>query len=199
MSVAAASLTTSAATHIGGMPVSGLDGEGHDPAVLLWREWNAAHKCRYELCRQQQKLETQLLKIVGNFPQVELQIAGKAQPVFASAAKVIDRLLPGAEMSESRKRAKAELSARRKAWNAADVQIGYAQAYKAETEMGNAELKLAEALWNTPAQSIAGVTAKLHSVIEMGDPGARLKETPWPELRSVLADILRVNAHSSTI
>jgi len=72
-------------------------------------------------------------------------------------------------MSGSKKQAKAKLSARRRAWKTANAQIGYALAYKAETEMVNTESKLAEALWCTPAQSIAGVIAKLHSVVEMQD------------------------------
>ncbi|MGO7997870.1 hypothetical protein ACC734_36200 [Rhizobium ruizarguesonis] len=200
LSVAAASLTAPAATPTYSTPVSGLDGEGRiDPAVSLWREWNKAHKCRYKLCRQQQKLETKLLRMVGRFPQVELQIPGKAIPVFASTAKEIDRLLPGTEMNESRKQAKAELLARNNAWKAADAQIGYTLAYKAETEMVGAEVTLVEALWSTPAQSIHGVTAKLHSVIETHDPGASLGETPWPELRLILADLLRINANTSTI
>ncbi|MQB40297.1 hypothetical protein DXT94_00040 [Rhizobium sp. ICMP 5592] len=151
------------------------------------------------MCRRQQKLEAGLLKIVGRFPQVKLQIPGKAEPAFASTSKEIDRLLPGPEMSKSRKLAKAKLSARRKAWNTADEQIGYSLAYKAETEMADTEALLAEALWYTPAQSIAGVTAKLHSLIETEDPGARLKEMPWPELRSILSDLLRIDTKKPPI
>lgn len=135
--------------------------------------------------------------MIGSYPQVELRIPGKDGTISVTTNKEIDRLLSGTEMSGSRKQAKAELSARRRAWKTADAQIGYTLAYKAETEMVNTESKLAEALWCTPAQSIAGIIAKLHSVIETHDPGASLKETPWPELRLILADLLRIDASAS--
>ncbi|MEZ2222718.1 hypothetical protein [Rhizobium sp. RCC_161_2] len=58
--------------------------------------------------------------------------------------------------------------------------------------MADTDAILAEAL-GTTRQSIAGVTAKWHSPIEMENPGARLKEMPWPELRSILADLLWID------
>ncbi|WP_052316166.1 hypothetical protein [Sinorhizobium fredii] len=137
--------------------------------------------------------------MIGSYPQVELRIPGKDGTISVTTNKEIDRLLSGTEMSGSRKQAKGELLARRRAWKAADAQIGYTLAYKAETEMVDTEATLVEALWSTPAQSIAGVTAKLHSVIETQDPGACLTEAPWPELRLILADLLRIDASASTM
>lgn len=198
LSVAVTALTVPA-PHSPDITVSGLDGANDDPALLLWREWNAAHKRRYELCVRQQKLETKLLAMVGSFPQVEVRIPGKDETISVSTVAEINRLMSGSEMSGSRKQAKADLSAQRRALKTADAQIGYTLAYKAETAMVNTESKLAEALWGTPAQSIAGVIAKLHSVIETQDPGASLKEPPWPELRLVLADLLTMNANARAI
>jgi hypothetical protein len=198
LSVAVTSLTVPA-TPSSDTAVPGLDKIHNDPAVSRWREWNAAHRRRYELCIRQQKLETKLLAMVGSFPQLEVRIPGKDETIFVSTVAEINRLLPGPEMSGSRKQAKANLSARLRAWKTADAQIGYTLAYKAETEMVHTESKLAEALWCTPAQSMAGIIAKLHSVIETQDPGASLKEPPWPELRLVLADLLTMNANARAI
>lgn len=198
LSVAVTALTVSA-PHSSDIAVSRFDEAHDDPAVLLWREWNAAHRRRYELCIRQQRLETKLLAMVGSFPQVEIRIPGKDETISVTTVAEIDRLMSGSEMSVSRKQAKANLSARRRAWKTADAQIGYTLAYKAETEMVNTESKLAKALWCTPAHSITGVIAKLHSVIETQDPGAGLKEPPWPELRLVLADLLTMNANARAI
>lgn len=64
--------------------------------------------------------------------------------------------------------------------------------------MADTEAILVEA-FGTTRQSIAGVTAKWHSPIEMEDPGSRLKEMPWPELRSILVDLLRIDTDTPRV
>lgn len=201
LSLAVASLAASAAKPALGELTLDIDAENNgDLIVPAWRAWNEAHKQHYELCRRQQKLETAMLKMVGGrFPRVEIQVADKTEPVFARTAREINHLLRGAELADRRRQAKAELSTRLAAWDAADAQIGYTIAYDAQSEMADTENALAEALKSIPAQSIVGVIAKLHAVIEMEDPGACLTETPWPELRSILVDILRLNASTFSI
>jgi hypothetical protein len=88
---------------------------------------------------------------------------------------------------------------RGKVWEAADEEIGYSRARKAESEMMDQEQPLLKALWGTPARSIVGIIAKLHSVVETEDPGDSLKETPWPELRSILTDLVRLSERDHTI
>jgi hypothetical protein len=63
---------------------------------------------------------------------------------------------------------------------------------KAEDEIADVEEALAKDLWSAAPQSVAGVAAKLHSVLEIEDPGSALKEAPWPELRTILADLVRI-------
>jgi hypothetical protein len=45
--------------------------------------------------------------------------------------------------------------------------------------------------------AFTGVIAKLHSLIEAESPGPRHMEEPWPHLRSILADLLRIDGSSS--
>lgn len=166
-----------------------------DAAIMaLWHEWQDAHQRRNDLCVHQQTLETELLQTIGSFPIVELQVPGKEEPVFARTVKEIDRALPGADMEQARKYAKDKLRSIRKAWNVEDRRIGYSRAYKAEGEAAQAEWTLANTLWKTPAHSIEGVAAKLHSLIGLEDPAARMDENPWPILRSILADLMRMRA-----
>lgn len=88
---------------------------------------------------------------------------------------------------------------RDEAWNAADEALGYSRACQAEAEIMDEEQSLVKALWNTPARSLVGIIAKLHSVVECEDPGDTLKITPWPELRSILTDLVRLNERGRTI
>jgi hypothetical protein len=55
------------------------------------------------------------------------------------------------------------------------------------------EWELAEALWRSSANSLGGVVAKLHSMIEMQDPNAFITDNPVPMLRSILDDLMRIN------
>jgi hypothetical protein len=80
-----------------------------------------------------------------------------------------------------------------KASDVADLEIAYSRALKAELNAADEEEVLVKALWGTPAQSVPGIIAKLHSVVEYGDIGDFLDETPWPELRSILHDLVRIN------
>lgn len=61
------------------------------------------------------------------------------------------------------------------------------------------EQSLVKALWDAPARSLVGMIAKLHSIVECEDPGDTLKMTPWPELRSILADLVHLNERDLTM
>jgi hypothetical protein len=75
---------------------------------------------------------------------------------------------------------------------AADELVKYSEAKQAEQAAFEIEDRLAEALWNTPANSLEGVAGKLFAVVKKGEPSEGSDEFPWPCLRSVLADLLRV-------
>ena len=84
-----------------------------------------------------------------------------------------------------------------KAWEAADKQVGYSKALKKEQYASAAENRVAEILWYTPAQSIIGATAKLHAIVDKWQPCAASDECPWPQIRSVIADLLKIDAEMS--
>jgi hypothetical protein len=87
--------------------------------------------------------------------------------------------------------------------DAAVERLGYSSAIEAEEQASDLRLRLAKSLWATPAQSGAGAAAKLSSFIEMKTPVdhwrkgmnpalRRLEEPSWPELRSILADLVQI-------
>jgi hypothetical protein len=151
-----------------------------------------AHRLRGEACRRQQKLETELLRQFGSFPRAKVQLSEDYGFMWAYSKREIDRLLPNADQDELRRQARAALAARRREWKTADKRVGYTRAKRAEEEIADVEEALAKELWNTAPRSVAGVAAKLHSVLEIEDPGSALKEPPWPELRTILSDLVQI-------
>ncbi|MBD9627018.1 hypothetical protein IB279_29130 [Ensifer sp. ENS06] len=73
---------------------------------------------------------------------------------------------------------------------------GYNEALKAEDRASVAEEQAAEALWAVPAMSIAGAVAKLHAIVSKWQPSPTSQEAPWPQLRSAIADFLRIDSAS---
>ncbi len=71
---------------------------------------------------------------------------------------------------------------------------GYSEALEAEDCAAIAEDKAAEALWDIPAQSVAGVTAKLHAILSRSQPSPTSPDEPWPQLRGLMADLLAFDA-----
>lgn len=170
----------------GAEPDGGREG---DPVLVLWQDWMAIRDEVERLCRTQQRLESRLVAAIG-FPCVDLIAPDQDHPVPAFTAEEIDRQLGDApESAEARAQAKAVLAERQKAWNALDERLGYSRAKEAEAEAFTAQENLANALWAEPSRSIAGVAAKLHAILSMGEGGAR-DEFPWRQIRVVLRDIV---------
>ncbi|CDN58373.1 Hypothetical protein RG1141_PB00250 (plasmid) [Neorhizobium galegae bv. officinalis bv. officinalis str. HAMBI 1141] len=189
----AAAAASIAATSAAGRSARGGDRTDQvDPAVSLWRDWLAAHRLYSEACRRQQKLETEMLRELGSFPRVKIGFSEGDGFMWAYTTEEIDRLLPNPDQTETRRAARAKLAERRADWNAVDARIGYSRAKKAEAELAEVESALAKELWNTSSQSVAGIAAKLHCVLETEDPGSGLEEAPWPELRTILSDLVQI-------
>lgn len=70
----------------------------------------------------------------------------------------------------------------------------YNEAFKAEDRASITEEEAAGALWQTPAHSIAGVTAKLHATVTRWQPFPTSQEEPWRQIRAVISDLLRIDA-----
>ncbi len=77
-------------------------------------------------------------------------------------------------------------------WNATDAEIGYSVAKEAEERAGEHEQELAEALWVTPARSLAGIACKLDALLREGEWCETCPEFPWPQIRSALTDLMRL-------
>jgi len=175
-----------------------ISSQGNDEPVLsIWRNWMAAHRRVEQLCRTQQHLECQLVAAV-RFPRVEVLAPGGEQPAVAFTASEIDSVLgSGAETAEKRAAAKSTLRARRRAWQAMDKHLGYSLAKRAEVEAEAQSENLAESLWREPARSVTGIAAKLHALLMTYEDETSLDEAPWPQIRSVLVDLIRLDNASS--
>lgn len=84
------------------------------------------------------------------------------------------------------------------AWKAADQEIGYSAAVREEERAAAMEGEMAERLWDTPAESIVGASLKLDAMLARWQPSASSDEYPWPQLRSVIADLLKIDAEISS-
>lgn len=165
-----------------------------DAALSLWRDWTDAHQKTCRLGRQQQSLERELVSIAG-FPTVELQIPGRVEPISVTTDAEIDRWLGGDDdLTMARASARTALAIRRRAWDAADERIGYSRIRQEEDAAAEEAEQIAEALWDCPARSIADAAGKLHAALIMGETSEDCEEFPWPQLRSVLADLVRLDS-----
>ncbi|MCV9907771.1 hypothetical protein OIV19_09105 [Brucella sp. HL-2] len=199
---AIASLAAIPTAHFGVADVLGDEQtqcNGVDPAISAWQKWNAVHAQRRHICFQQQQLETKLLSIVGGFPLVEITVPESGRRVVVHTVEEIDSFLSGVAMSEERRRAQALLRARQRKWKKGGEEIGYKRMLNAEMKLMTVESQLADMLLTTPAQSLAGVTAKLHCILEM--EGAELEDGGKPGLllQDILADLIRIDSGESVI
>ena len=174
-------------------------GQGDANAVHIgnvltkWEAWCRAHRECARLCNVQQRLEAELFRTVDS-PRVQIHIPTRTSPAVATTLEEIDAWLEGEEFAEIRGRAKAELAIRRREWEAADEIIGYSRAKQAEDIAAANEHRLADELWATSTGSVVSATAKLHCMIRQGEPEPDSGEFPWPQVRSVLVDLLMTSA-----
>jgi hypothetical protein len=164
---------------------------GPTPAAELWQNWLALHRKRERMTRFQQKLEGQVLAAAGGFPVVTLVIPDREQPINVNSFAEIERLKPQLN-TEQLMDARSELHRRRKKWKDADKKLGYSAALAFERDLAAQEEMLARVLWLAAPNSLAEVIAKLHCLLAMEDPGMRHKETPWPQLRTILGDLVHI-------
>ncbi|KQU06077.1 hypothetical protein [Rhizobium sp. Leaf453] len=75
----------------------------------------------------------------------------------------------------------------------------YNDALEAEDRASIAETWAADALWNTQAASLAGVSAKLVAVASKWAPSPSSLEEPWPQIRSIIADLLNIKQAKGAI
>lgn len=168
-----------------------------DPALSLWRKWQAANQRAVTLGRRQARLERRLLEIAGR-PHIQLAVPGQAKPVIVSTGAEIGKWLSGdTDMADARARARAELATKHRVWRHFDQRLGYSKAQAAESDAQDDEDVLLETFWATPARTGMGVAGKLHAMLKTGEPREGSPEFPWPQIRLLLIDLLRIDSASS--
>ncbi|WP_340583675.1 hypothetical protein [Brucella pseudintermedia] len=170
------------------------DRSGVDPVVSYWRRWSVTHARSNELCRLQQGLETKLLKKISYLPQAEQERVSSR--IFHSIDQIRGRRA-GSEAAGLQEYAITEPQKANNKRREVNDELDYRNAYRDHLQILDIEFDLAEALFNAPAKTIVGIVAKLHCVLEMRDPLGVEDGEPWPLLRSILFDLLRVEEDSS--
>ncbi|MQX98892.1 hypothetical protein GHK03_23030 [Sinorhizobium medicae] len=132
-----------------------------------------------------------MLEQAGGFPVAELQIVGSDQPVVVHSFADLNRLAFQVD-ADQLSQARVELRRRRKRWKEADQRLGYAPAVAREEELAHQAGIAGRVMRITQPSSLTEVTAKLHCLIVMQDPGLKHEEAPWPELRTMLRDLIRI-------
>ncbi|MDH4984469.1 hypothetical protein QEZ47_02630 [Aminobacter anthyllidis] len=137
-----------------------------DPCVVLLQEWEQAHHMAVVLCRLQQRLEIRIRNALG--PTEPSGGPGNNQQGMPQASVLTDR------------------QAR---WDEIDQKVGYSRTRAAEAQAVEAEEEILDAVAATPAQSLAGVIAKLKIIVGGGENMGDTSAFPWPQIQSVLADL----------
>lgn len=134
----------------------------------------------------QKKLAADMLQAAGGLPISELERVGDDGSVAVrsfAAMKSIAKLNVASE---------AELRERRKQWTEADQRLGYSAVAALEQELAEQAGILGRVMLIARPSSVIEVAAKLHCLIVTHDPGLKLEDTPWPELRTILKDLIRI-------
>ncbi|MBB6411876.1 hypothetical protein [Mesorhizobium sangaii] len=169
-----------------------IDLEGAiDPAVAVWKQWQAAWEEAERLCNQQQRLERVLIETVG-FPCTTVTLSDGESVTVHSVEALQELLGVRPANTVARTQAEAEIVANQARWDAAAREIGYSTAFLVEREAGERAKELLEALSHVPATSLAGIAAKLNAALREGEYSLHDSEPPWPQIRSALDDITRI-------
>lgn len=166
-------------------------GATSDPAVAVWRDWNAAYAQAMWRCDRLQELEAAVAERVDGLWTVVSSPDGEETIVCSMAA--VDRIIgERTDMAEIRARAEAELDARQAHFEVVATEIGYFEGLRAEQAGFARVAALLEALSGTPANSLAGVVGKLDAVLRNGADWEDRSAFPWPQIRSAHADLTRM-------
>lgn len=161
---------------------------GPTPVRELWPQWYALYQEQMRAYRFRKKLEAEMLNNSAGLS-VALQIEGTDQPVAVHSFADIQRLSFQLD-AEQITQARAELRQRRRSWKNADRRLGYSAAVALEQDLAQEAGITGRVMGIATPSSLIEVTAKLHWLIVTQDPALKLKGTPWPELRTMLKDLI---------
>ncbi|WP_432288811.1 hypothetical protein SLT36_30325 (plasmid) [Aminobacter sp. BA135] len=162
-----------------------------DPAMMVWRDWNAAYEQAMWRCDRLQELEAALGERVDALWAV-VSVPGGEETIVCSKA-ALDRIVgERTDMADIRAKAEADLDARQAHFEMVATEIGYFEGLRAE-QAGFAKVEaLLEALSETPAVSLSGVVGKLDAVLRNGADWDDRSSFPWPQIRSAREDLMRI-------
>jgi len=135
--------------------------------LTKWTAWSRAYSECLRLCSVQQHLESELFRVATKQPQGDQYVSDDLPSNSALELAVSDRLSEESYKGLAHRRAKA-----------------------AEDSASAREQLLAEQLWSASGKSAISAMAKMHCVLEQGEPVANSAEFPWPQIRSALTDLL---------
>jgi len=164
---------------------------GPTPVRDMWPRWYARHQQRVRATRLREKLEKQLLEEAGGLPVATPRNVGMDGAVEVHSFADINRMASQLD-AQHLSQARAELRRRRRRWKEADRRLGYSAAVALEQELAERAGISGRVMWITRPASLIEATAKLHCLIVMHDPSLKFEDAPWPELRTMLKDLIRI-------
>lgn len=160
---------------------------GPTPVRELWPRWYAYHQHYLRSARLRKRLAADMLQAAGDLPICELERAGDDGAVAVRSLTAIHRI---ARLDVGS--GQGELHERQKRWKQADQRLGYSAVAALEQELAERAGVLGRVMLIAPVSSAIEVAAKLHCLIVTLDPGLKLEDAPWPQLRTMLKDLIRI-------
>jgi hypothetical protein len=165
----------------------------------LWREWLRLHSQAMNLCHRWQCVEMHLIRKVG-FPQVRIPNPDQPAGTCAQSHVEIDRALAAVSCSAEESAAlHADFAARQARWDAEAEKLGFDAIKQQETEAWHQGTRVSDAIFEARATSLIDIEIKIALIIELCSTGSDDPESPWPELRSTLADVKRLRCAFGTV
>ncbi|OKP64671.1 hypothetical protein BTE77_34400 [Ensifer adhaerens] len=160
---------------------------GPTPVGELWPRWYAYHQHYLRSARLRKRLASDMLQVAGDMPISELKRVGDGDALAVRSLTALHRI---ARLNVNCLR--AELHERQKRWKKADQCLGYSAVAALEQELAEQAGVLGRVMLIAPVSSAIEVAAKLHCLIVTHDPGLKLEDAPWPQLRTMLKDLIRI-------
>ncbi|WP_180355927.1 hypothetical protein [Aliirhizobium smilacinae] len=168
---------------------------GPTSTARLWLNWYDIHQRLASITRYQQKLESRVLAMAGAYPVVQIEISKEEPLLTVYSLAEIDRLKARVD-PKALASARSLLRKRRDSWNSADRRLGYSPALAFEHDLAQQEQVMSRVMSLSKPKTIVEVTAKLHCLLSMQDPGNKCLDAPWIELRRMLLDLVEVERSS---
>lgn len=168
-------------------------GASDNSIECLGEEWQLLRERANALCSRWQKIETQLVRTIG-FPHVVISSSDRSNGICARSHYEIDEALATNGNFDERRRAAlhSDFAHHQARWDAEAGRLGFEEIKLQEDEAWSREAEASEAIFRVRATSLAGIEIKIALIVELCSTGADDPEFPWPQLRSTLADVMRL-------